>query len=297
MLRFKRSNWLIGITATIILAGCGKSAPTVADAPPAPAVAKPETITYSKTPDGELKMDIYKANPSADHHAAILLIHGGGWAGGDRALMAEIASYIAAHGFLAASIDYRLSPKNVWPAQLDDCQTAVRYLRSHAKELGIGDKIGAAGISAGGHLAFCLGTMDTLHDGDFKGMSSRVQAVASISGIHDLNVPLTAAGERFKTVPHLLAEPEGKPNKDARSKASPLTYADLKTAPTIFLHGKSDPLVPAEQTQIAAKKLDSLKVSNKALYVEQMGHDVSPTRPNEKQALDALVDWMTQNLK
>ena len=124
-----------------------------------------------------------------------------------------------------------------------------------------------------------------------------MQAVASISGIHDLNIPLTTAGERFKTVPNLLREAEGKPSKDARAKASPITYADAKTAPTLFLHGKADPLVSAEQTQAAAKKLDSLKVPNKAMYVEQMGHEVSPTKPNDRQALDALVDWMTQYLK
>lgn len=253
-------------------------------------------VKYSHTKDGELQLDIIKPNPEKDLHLAIILIHGGGWVGGNHSQMTEIGAYLADKGFLCASIDYRLAPKNLWPAQLDDAQTAVRYVRVHAKELGVkADRIGAAGISAGGHLSMLLGTTDTWHDGDFKGVSSRVQAVCSISGIHDLDSPLTVAGEKWRIVQALLGEND-KANHAARAKASPDYYLDKKTAPTLFIQGKIDPLVPPEQSTVAAAKLKALSVPTQTILVDGMGHGLSPQNPPEAAALDEMVNWMKKYL-
>jgi len=279
--------------AVFSVSGCAQQSDELS-----PIVRTPDpvnTIIYSHE-HGDLKLDIIKPESKANLHLAIILIHGGGWVSENRKSMNEIGTFLAAKGFLSVSIDYRLAPKERWPAQLDDVQTAVRYVRSNAKSLDINpEKIGAAGISAGGHLSSLLGSNDTRLDREFKGFSSRVQAVCSISGIHDLNLALTASGERYRIVQQLLGEAD-KPNPSARAKASPIIYYDAKTAPTLFIQGKEDQLVPPNQTQVAEKKLRDLGIPTEAIYVDGMGHGLSTGPQPEVAALDQMVAWMKKYL-
>ena len=250
------------------------------------------TIKYAHHPTGDLKLDIVRPNPQSNLHRAILLIHGGGWVGGNRKEMLEIGNYLADKGFLIASVDYRLAPKDPWPAQLEDVQAAVRYIRAHAKELDIvADEIGASGVSAGGHLSAFLGSVDQV-----GAVSSRVQAVCSISGIHDLNMPLTQAGETYRIVQRLIGETT-KIDKPGRYKASPINFFDQHTAPTLFIQGKVDPLVPSTQTEEAEVKLKGLGVPTQAIYVDHMGHGIDPINAPEAKAIDALADWMRKYLR
>ncbi len=282
----------ISLLVGLFMSGC-QSNPSdgASQPPPAPSVG-PQTVTYTKN----LQLDIIQPKEEKSLHRGIVLIHGGGWKGGDRTEMTEIGLFLAAKGFTTLCIDYRLAPASVWPAQLDDAQTAVRYLRSQAKNLNIDpSQIGACGISAGGHLAMFLGAVETWKAGDFKVRSSHVQAVCSISGIHDLNQPLTEAGERFKIVQALLGE-KVKANKAARAKASPDTYFTKKTAPTLFIQGSADPLVPLDQSVAAEKKLTALSVPARTIIVEKMGHGLSPQDASQAKALDEVADWMKKYL-
>lgn len=256
-----------------------------------------ETVIYAHLPSGDLKLDIIHPPSEKSLHRCILLIHGGGWVSGSRVDMSEIGAYLSAKGFVTASVDYRLASTALWPAQLDDVQTAVRYLRSRAKELGFSaDKIGAAGISAGGHLSLFLGAVDTQREGEYPGLPSKVQAVGSISGIHDLNSPMTAQGESYGIVQALVGE-HGPVNIKARVSASPQTFIDAKTSPTIFIQGKEDPLVPAEQSVVTEAKLKKLGVPTDLIMVDGMKHGLSPEPPKEAAALDKLADWMVKYLK
>jgi acetyl esterase/lipase len=256
-----------------------------------------QTVTYAHRPNQDLNLGIIKPKPENSHHRGILLIHGGGWKSGSRQEMDEIAHFLAEKGFLTATADYRLAPHDLWPAQLDDVQAAVRYLRSHAKELDIDShKIGAAGISAGGHLSLFLGAVDTRTEGEYPGVSSRVQAVGSISGLHDLNLPLTSIGERYHIVQFLIGE-RGEIDHKARAAASPLTFVDSKTAPTMFIQGLEDPLVPPDQTAHAEAALKKLGVNTNVQLVEGMKHGMSPSAPLEAKALNQLAYWMYKYLK
>ena len=288
------------------LLGCSKSHPdetlvsAVSESTPSARSAHPskdsETVTYAHFPTGNLNLDITKPEAGKSLHRGILLIHGGGWVGGSRQEMTEIAAFLAAKGFLTATVDYRLVRTALWPAQLDDVQTAVRYLRHHAKDLDISpDKIGAAGISAGGHLSLFLGTSDTRRAGEYPEVSSRVQAVGSISGIHDLNAPLTPEGETYGIVQALLGE-HGTVDRKSRSQASPQTYLNAKTAPTLFIQGNQDPLVPLGQSLITEEKLKSLGVPTDLVKVEGMKHGLSPHPAPEIAALERLAIWMAKYL-
>ncbi len=256
-----------------------------------------ETVVFSHPANYSLPMNILKPKPEHSVHRCIVLIHGGGWVGGTMREMDDLAHFFAERGFLTASVTYRLAPKDIWPAQLDDVQTAVRYIRTHAKELDIsGEKIGAAGVSAGGHLSLFLGSVETRKASEYAGISSRVQAVGSISGIHDLNSPMTTAGEQYRIVQALTGE-GSTVNQEIRSQASPLTFVDSKTAPTMFIQGRNDPLVPAAQTNLAASKLKQLGVPTEALFIAGMEHGISSRQKEQAKALDQLAAWMMKYLK
>ena len=91
-------------------------------------------------------------------------IHGGGWLEGDKSSFSTAAVRtpgnifdFAEHGLAAATMNYRLSGEATYPVALEDCQTAIAWLRAHADEFGLDPKrIGVYGNSAGGHLALLL---------------------------------------------------------------------------------------------------------------------------------------------
>src|SRR5512133_1631627 len=119
-------------------------------------------VEYAKIGDQSLHMDIYRPMPATKPMAAVVVIHGGGWMSGKRQDMAGMATTLSQNGMFAATVSYRLAPKDKWPAMLDDVQTAVRYLRANSKKYNIDpNRIGAGGASAGGHLSLFLGLRDT----------------------------------------------------------------------------------------------------------------------------------------
>ncbi len=253
-----------------------------------------ETAVYTKSTQGPLRVDITRPQKDKSLHRLIVLIHGGGWVSGNRADMQEIADYLAKKGFVAASIDYRLVPRSHWPAQLEDAQAAVRWLRQQASKLDIDpSEVGAAGISAGGHLSSFLGSVDAK---DVKSPLSRVQCVGSISGIHDLTSPLTKEGETYGIVQGLIGE-QGGVDKAQRIKASPQTFYDTHTAATLYIQGTADPLVPAKQSLDANQTLKALGVDSKVILVPDMAHGLTPRVANQAKALDELAVWMELHLK
>jgi len=118
---------------------------------------------------------------------AVVCIHGGGWRAGKRQDMDFMTEVLARRGYVAATVGYRLVPNARFPAQIEDCKAAVRWLRANAAKYHMNpDRIGAIGPSAGGHLACLLGITDK--KGGLEGSggnpdhSSRVQAVVSFFG-------------------------------------------------------------------------------------------------------------------
>jgi acetyl esterase/lipase len=282
----------------LIVAGCStppEDVPVTNNVTAAPTVAQDwPTTTYEYPSDGgrTLKMDVYAPKAGTSLHRAVILIHGGGWIGGSRTQMLDIGKTLAAEGLTPISIDYTLANVKLWPAQLEDAQAAVRFVRSKAKDFDIDPKaIAAAGVSAGGHLSLFLGSVDAPKDG----VSSRVQAVCSISGIHDLNQPLTTVGDTYHIIEQLLGE-KGKPDHDARRKASPIEAASKSTAPVLFVQGTVDPLVPQAQSDKAAERLKALGVEAKVVLVEGMGHGIQPTTDPQRKALQDIANWLKSHL-
>jgi acetyl esterase/lipase len=258
---------------------------------------KPD-ITYATVDGQDLQLDI--ATPKGlDHPApAIVVIHGGGWMGGQRQHMTQFARQVAAHGYVAPTISYRLAPKHRFPAQIEDVKCAVRYLRAHAKELNIdAAKIGAMGVSAGAHLSLMLGTMDSADGMEGNGgnpdQSSKVQAVVSYVG------PVNLVIDNYTdTQTQILTAFLGGPPKekvDECRKASPITYINKGDAPTLCFFGTDDPLINNDQAFQIATALDEADVPGRVEIL--LGASHGWTGKELERTMDATMSFFDQHLK
>jgi len=218
-------------------------------------------VEYARAGNFSLKLDIYEPkNPIAKPTPAVVWIHGGGWRAGDK-FPAPFAARLAAEGFFAVSINYRLSQDAKFPAAVYDSKCAIRWVRANASQFGLDpDRIGVAGASAGGHLALMVGLTaetDGLEpDFCFPGVPTRVQAVLSHFGPTNLAAaaqsgPLPAANPLIS-----FLGPSPTENPDLYWKASPIAYVSVDDPPVLMIHGDSDRLVPLSQSQ---ELLDALK--------------------------------------
>ncbi len=218
-----------------------------------PAYAKGVTVQtnvqYGTASNVPLLMDIYE--PAA-HTASpcIVLIHGGGWVEGDKAQYISMGKGLAADGFVAVSIDYRMLPKFPYPAALDDSQLAVRFLRANAGKYGINpSEIGALGDSAGGYLAALLGLRDTRDTtAALQNYSSKVEAVVDFYGPTDFTVPakdISPLGVML--VNNFLNSTQAK-DPGLYKSSSPITYVSKGAPPFLVLQGTADTLVPFSQS-------------------------------------------------
>jgi acetyl esterase/lipase len=172
-----------------------------------------EGLTYGPNERNDLDLFLPK-DDGKSLRPAVIVIHGGAWRSGDKRQLRNLAELFARRGYVAAAINYRLAPKWSYPAQLDDCQRAVRWLRKNAKEFRVDPKrFGAAGASAGGHLALLLGTREVREDSDadLKGISSKVQCVLSIFGPTDFTDERYIQASRNPVAGRALVDFLGKP--------------------------------------------------------------------------------------
>ena len=153
-------------------------------------------VEYAVHDGVSLKGDLYQP-VSAGAHPAVLLIHGGGWLAGSKAGDGNTwGPYLAERGYVAFSIDYRLSTATqpTWPQALLDCKAAVQYLRGDAAALGVDpERIGVEGDSAGGNLAALVALTQDLPDfanryptDTYASVSTKVKLAMPIYGVFDM---------------------------------------------------------------------------------------------------------------
>ncbi|MBX9667372.1 MAG: alpha/beta hydrolase [Candidatus Obscuribacterales bacterium] len=247
------------------------------------------------------KLDLYlPRTTSARRFPLVVFIHGGGWTGGDK--KDSPCFDIANHGFAAASINYRLGPKAVFPAQIHDCKAAIRWLRAHANEYNYNaEKIGVIGCSAGGNLAALLGTTskDPKMEGDLgnSNQSSSVQAVSDWCGPTDLkSMSQEVMQPRFRRVQpeqfirdFLGGTVEEVP--DLAYQASPINFVTKDAPPFIVIHSIEDPIVPFEQSNEFVKKLKLADID--VSFIKVQGEDHMPMSESN---WNAVFDFLNQYL-
>ena len=284
---------------------------TAGDAPlPAPSRAPSSggprelrDLPYVKDGEARQRLDLYlPGGPAAagavrQGHPLVLWVHGGGWESGSKHDCP--ATPLLARGYVVASIGYRLSSQAVFPAQIEDCKAAVRWLRAHADEYGIDPRrIGAWGASAGGHLVALLGTTAGTRRFDVGGhldQSSAVQCVLDWFGPADFlrwgDPPLNVVMDSPDTaVARLLGGPVRTHAELARS-ASPVYYVDGESAPCLIMHGDRDDTVPLQQSEELHAALQKAGVESTLKVVLGAGHG-SPafSQPANLQLMTAFFD-------
>jgi acetyl esterase/lipase len=244
---------------------------------------------YIERSSGPLCMDVYMP-PGKGPFPAVLVVHGGGWTMGTRGQLAAIAMSLAERSYTAAAISYRLAPKHPFPAQLYDCQAAVRWLREHAAELKIDPThIGGYGYSAGGQLVALLGTLD---DDDVReegvpetAPSARLQAVVAGGAPCDFRpLPVNNSGLAYWLGGTRAEKP------DAYRLASPAAFVSADDPPMFFFHGARDVLVPIRSPQRMVELLASSNVSAELYTIEQHGHMTAIFDPDALQRALAFAD-------
>jgi acetyl esterase/lipase len=243
------------------------------------------------------KLDVYV--PKGDGPFPLVIwVHGGGWANGSKAGGGPAIGLLD-QGFAVAAINYRLTGQAIFPAQIEDCKAAVRYLRANAKKFNLNpDRFGAWGSSAGGHLVALMGTSgdvkDLEGDGLNKEASSRVQAVCDFFGPTDLTKmaeQTTVKGPIDHDSPN---SPESKliggaiqMNKDKAKRANPIEYATKDDPPFLILHGDQDPLVPHKQSEILHEALKKVGVDSTLMVIPGAAHGPGINTPeNQKKILE-----------
>lgn len=256
-------------------------------------------IVYRNIGGNQVMADFYTPelrNPKGDPF--VLVVHGGAWTGGKRQEMAILCEALAKAGIASATIDYRLAPQSRWPAQIDDCQAAVRFFRANATKYGLNTaKVAAAGASAGGHLSLLLGFTDTrdTKDPDNIKESSRVQYVLNLFGPTDLAQdfdPNVAALVSFQ-----VTGQKYDPASETIKSFSPVNFVDAKSAEVFTVHGLADTLVPPKQAQRLDEALKKHDVFHVTRMIPGMKHEYNPGIPEFMKAMEEGIKFLSERLQ
>jgi acetyl esterase/lipase len=232
-------------------------------------------VEYARAGDKPLLLDLYLPAEAKRPLPVVMWVHGGGWLRGSKDRCP--ATWLVEHGYAVASINYRLTDVAQWPAQIDDCRAAVRYLRSHADDYGLdANHIAAWGASAGGHLVALLGTLDSPAD---EKVSSRVQAVCDWYGPSDLlTMPANNFG-RGKTLDDLANSNGAKllggrvrDLLDLAKQASAYYQVSKGDSPFLIMQGDEDRVVPLAQSQRLQARLQAAGVPSSLHVLTATGH-------------------------
>ena len=258
-----------------------------------------------------LKMTLFVPR-TKETKPAELYFPGGGFTSADHEKFLEMRYALARAGYAVAACEYRAVP-NKFPALLEDAKAAVRWMREHASEFGVdADRIGLLGDSAGGYVVQMAGATNGEKNwdvGDFKEVSSDVQAVVSIYGISDLttigegigneNVHASAAvtealllnGPAFKDFAG--ASVNADPQK--AKAASPIGHVDGTEPPFLLMHGSGDKVVSPLQSKKMFEALQNKKVEAEYVLVRGAGHGDLPWY--QPSVISRVVNFFDRHLK
>jgi len=225
-------------------------------------------VPYIQDGGEEHQIDIYVPSGTGPF-PLVLMIHGGGWDAGDKATAGiDMAMKITPAGIAVASVNYRFLREAPFPAQIEDCLTALNWLRDHAAQYKINpDKIGVVGHSAGGHLTALLTTVaGTPAFGACSSACKPVQAAVVISGVTDLR---KEAG--WPHGPFVFGKVY---DSDTALLASPVHYVHAGLPPFLIIHGSKDSLVPVNQANLFTEALKKAGTEVTLRIVPDRDHDV-----------------------
>ena len=246
---------------------------------------------------------------------AILFVTGGGFVNANKDNDIQLRMHLAEHGYVVASIEYRVAPQARFPEPLEDVKAAIRFLKAHADKFGIDPAhVGVVGGSAGGYLSAFAGTSSgtTQFDkGDNLNVTSDIQAAVDLYGLSDLSqVGSDYSKENQKGHASagatealwvngspvfggvdggVLAHPE---NVKA---ANPITYINKQSAPTLFMHGTADTVVSPSQTDLVYQALHRAGIPTERYLVKGAAH--GGVYWEQESIFDIITNWFDKYLK
>lgn len=257
-------------------------------------------IEYAQPNGSALTLDVYRPSAGLAPAPVVVFVHGGGWKNGSKKSAEKTAAWLAEDGFAVVSINYRLTDVAQWPAQINDCYEAVRWVRRNADKYGFDpEKIGAWGTSAGAHLVALMGTR---RFPDKEDVSSQIQAACDWFGPAELlTMPPNVVGNG-RTEEDVAAS-NGAKLLGATVKDVPATARDASAlnnvsaddCPFLIMHGSDDTGVPLAQSKKLFATLQQHGVPSTLHVVEGAGHGGSKFQSTESRRL--VRQFFTKHLQ
>jgi acetyl esterase/lipase len=243
---------------------------------------------YAQRDSGPLKADLYLPHGDGPF-PGVLVVHGGAWRMGTRAQLSAVAQQLAARGYVAAAISYRLAPQHPFPAQIEDCRAALRWLRQSAERLQLDpERVGAFGYSAGAQLVALLATQP---DGAENAAAEAPRLRAAVAGGAPCDfqqIPLDARGLAF------WLGGSRRERQRLYREASPVVHVTPDDPPMFFFHGADDELVPLESPRQMCAALQRVGVPADLYAAPGLGH-LGPTQ--DPVILSKAFGFLDQHLR
>lgn len=242
----------------------------------APGYTRQEDIVIGLAGDRDLLADLYLPKASYGNTGAVVFVHGGGWRRGSKKGVRGFGEYLSEHGIAVLCPEYRLTPEALWPAQIEDVNCALRYLRANADELRIdSQRIGVAGDSAGGHLALMAAVTNAFQgSGGHNEYENDVKAVCAMYGPTTVRQPANES----------LMGPDAQ--AEDYDLASPLSYDLSGFPPCLLMHGSLDPSVPLAETTAFYEKLVATGHDPELHVFAGLGHAFDRQQPSGEKMVD-----------
>jgi acetyl esterase len=250
-------------------------------------------IEFSKPGGVSLTLDAFVPEGKGPF-AAIIIVHGGGWeAGSKTTYVPPLFEPLSKGGFAWFSINYRLAPAHRFEAMAEDVEAAIRWVKKNAKTYKVDPKrLALMGESAGGHLVSYAGARG-------KG-ETRVAAVVSFYGVHDINARSRKMGAIGRNIEQLLVISSPNAEADAKQRAaSPITYVHKGMPPYLMIHGTEDKAVPYDQSPLMCAKMEAAGVRCEVFTVDGAPHGIGAweKNPEFQKYKEKMVEWLRQTLK
>ena len=275
-----------------------------------PAGSKVERdIVYARVGDRELFLDLCLPAKGPAPLPVIVWVHGGGWRKGSKNTGSRARGMLD-RGYAVVDVGYRLSGEAIFPAQVEDCKAAVRWVRANATKYGLDpDRIGAWGSSAGGHLVAFLGTAGDVREFDTETnteYSSRVQAVCDWYGPTDFLQMDKHSLKDSRLIHDVANSPESqlvggpiqeKPYRSLARKANPITYVTKDDPPFLIMHGDKDMSVPVHQSELLYDALKKVGVDATLYVVKGAGHGLRDGEESSEELFETVAEFFDKHLK
>ena len=235
-------------------------------------------------------LDLYLPENRTSETRVIIFVHGGSWLNGDKSELTELATTFRDKGYATASVNYRLSrttENNVYPAQLDDLENAVKFISNKSQEWEVsGELFSLLGVSAGGHL----GMLYTYA----RNADNKIKTVISLAGPTDLLTLHNTSAQHAQVVQGFLGtNPQS--NAAIYQQASPVGYVKSSSKPSLLFHGKLDVVVPYQQSLSLKARLDGVSVKNKLVTYENLSHEADLNLVPG--FISECENWLDENFK